>query len=499
MSKKELFYKIINHFYHGSILLVSMAWMLISCSGSIGAYTDENREPKIEPDYTDITIPPNIAPLNFIINEDAKEFKVHIYSLSGDGILVKSTDNRILIPQGKWEYLLKKCKGTELLIDVYMRKKNGWVKFETIVNQVAVEPIDSYLVYRLFDQGFEAWNKMGIYQRCLENFKVSPVIVNDMSNGNCINCHTFNEHKSNTMLFHMREKVPGTIIYKNGAISKVNTKTDKTITPGMFSSWHPEGKYIAFSNNRNPVFFNAIHDKLRETVDTLSDLILYDSERNIVYKYPELASDERFETFPSWSPDGKYLYFCSAVAKPVNMLKEIEYDILRIPFNAETHQFGEIDTVVYSSLNGLSSSFPRISPDGKYLLFCLSSYGNFSIWNSTSDLYIKNLESGEIFMPDINSEFAESYHSWSANGKWIVFSSKRADGFGTLPYFAYFDNFGNTHKPFLLPQKDPEFYRTFLKSYNIPELVTSKIPLKPIDFLEIIRSKPLDASFDQVE
>jgi len=473
--------------------------MFVSCSPGIKTYTDEKREPKIEPDYSDITIPPNIAPMNFIINEEAKEYRVHLYSLSGEGIIIKSTGNRIQIPSGKWEALLSECKGTELLIDVYMKKSNGWVKFETIINQVAMEPIDSYLVYRLFDQGFEAWNKMGIYQRCLENFEVSPVMVNDMSEGNCMNCHTFNKNNSNTMLFHMREKVPGTIIYKNGVITKVNTKTDQTITPGMFPAWHPDGRYIAFSNNRNPVFFNSIHDKLRETVDTLSDLILYDSEKNIVYKYPELASNDRFETFPSWSPDGKYLYFCSAIALPLNNLKDIRYDLLRISFNSDTHQFGKIDTVVYSTSDGLSSSFPRISPDGKFLLFCMSSYGNFSIWNSTSDLYIQNLETGETFMPDINSEHAESYHTWSSNGRWIVFSSKRADGFGTLPYFVYFDNMGNTHKPFLLPQRDPEFYTTFLRSYNIPELVTSKIDLKPNDFSGILRSEPSDASFEPMK
>lgn len=498
-KEKKLSVEMCGIFCLLKVTIIILTGMFVSCSLGIKTYTDEKREPKIEPDYSDITIPPNIAPMNFIINEEAKEYRVHMYSLSGDGIIIKSTGNRIQIPSGKWEKLLAECKGTELLIDVYMKKSEGWVKFETIINQVAMEPIDSYLVYRLFDQGFEAWNKMGIYQRCLENFEVSPVMVNDMSEGNCMNCHSFNKNNSNTMLFHMREKVPGTIFYKNGVITKVNTKTDQTITPGMFPAWHPDGRYIAFSNNRNPVFFNSIHDKLRETVDTLSDLILYDYEKNIVYKYPELASNDRFETFPSWSPDGKYLYFCSATALPLNNLKDIRYDLLRISFNSDTHQFGKIDTVVYSTSDGLSSSFPRISPDGKFLLFCMSSYGNFSIWNSTSDLYIQNLETGETFMPDINSEHAESYHTWSSNGRWIVFSSKRADGFGTLPYFVYFDNMGNTHKPFLLPQRDPEFYRTFLRSYNIPELVTSKIDLKPNDFSGILRSEPSDASFEQMK
>lgn len=481
------------------IFMIVLTGLLYSCSVSISDYTDENREPQIEPDYSDITIPPNIAPLNFMINETAEKYKVHMYSLNGEGMIVASTDKKINIPAGKWEKLLVQCRGGDLFIDIYMKQEGDWKKFETIINQVANEPIDSYLVYRIFDQGFEAWNKMGIYQRCLENFEVSPIMINDMSKGNCMNCHSFNKNNSNTMLFHMREKVPGTVIYRNGNITKVNTKTDQTISPGIFPAWHPDGRYIAFSLNHNPVFFNAIHNKLRETVDTLSDLILYDSETNIIFKYPELASKDRFETFPSWSADGNFLYFCSADALPINKLREIRYDILRISFNPDTRQFGTVDTIVPASSNGLSASFPRISPDGKYLLFCMSSYGNFSIWNSTSDLYIKDLETGEIFKPDINSNHSESYHTWSSTGRWIVFSSKVLDGFGTLPYFSYFDQNGTAHKPFLLPQKNPEFYKTFLKSYNVPELVTSKVGLNPRDFSDILGSEPSKATFETLK
>jgi hypothetical protein len=476
--------------------LIFTLMMLFSCSGKVTEYTNERSEPPINPDYSGITIPPNIAPLNFMVDVPGDRYKVHLYSLTGEGILITSDEKGIKIPGEKWRKFLNKCRGMEVLMDIYVRQQGKWKKFETIINQVANEPIDSYMVYRLFDAGFEAWNKMGIYQRCLENFEVSPLMVNEISQNNCMNCHTFNKNNSNTMMFHLREKVAGTIIYKDGKIWKVNTKTDQTITPGMFASWHPGGRYIAFSNNHNPVFFNAIHDKLRETVDTLSDVVLYDTEKNIIHKFAELATQEKFETFPSWSPDGKYLYFCSANAAPINKMKDIRYDILRISFDQETLQFGKIDTVVYSTADSLSASFPRVSPDGKHLLFCMSSYGNFSIWNSTSDLYLLNLETGKLTMPMINSKEAESYHTWSSNGRWIVFSSKRGDGFGTLPYLTYFDINGTAHKPFVLPQKAPDFYNTFLRSYNIPELVTSKVNLDPDDFFPILKTDPVQASFE---
>lgn len=477
-------------------ILIILTGLIFSCSDSQSGFIEINRKPQIVPDYSDITIPPNIAPLNFTINEKGEKYIVKLQSKNEDGICITSTNRNIRISLGKWKALLKQCKGKDLFIEVFIKQEGCWSKFQSIINHVVTDSIDSYLVYRLFDQGFIFWNRMGIYQRCLENFDETPIMINELSDYNCMNCHSFCKNNSHTMLFHMRVKNLGTIIYRNNKMTKVNTKTNQTISPGMFPAWHPNGRYVAFSVNHNPAVFHSEHDQFRDAIDTLSDLILYDTETNKISNCNAIASKERLETFPSWSPDGRYLYFCSAKALPFNKYKQVHYDLLRIGFDPATHQFGTIDTIVFASSMDLSASFPRISPDGKYLLFCLSRYGNFSIWHSESDLYLKNLENGEITKPDINSDQSESYHTWSSNGRWIVFSSKRLDGFGTLPYFAYFDVKGKAHKPFILPQKNPEFYKTFLKSFNVPELVTSKVALNPRDFSAIVRSEPINASFE---
>ena len=75
----------------------------------------------------------------------------------------------------------------------------------------------------------------------------------------------------------------------------------------------------------------------------------------------------------------------------------------------------------------------------------------------------------------INSPKAESYHSWSSNGRWIIFSSRREDGSYTILYISYFDKKGNAHKPFVLPQKDPQFYKRNFKSYNVPEFIVKPV------------------------
>jgi dipeptidyl aminopeptidase/acylaminoacyl peptidase len=228
-------------------------------------------------------------------------------------------------------------------------------------------------------------------------------------------------------------------------------------------------------------------------------LIIFDAETNTVFKSPKIATEKNFETFPCWSPDGKSLYFCSARALPQDKFDQIRYDLLRIAFNPGTMQLGEIDTIISANRIGKSISFPRISPDGKYLMFCMSNYGNFSIWHKESDLYLLNLESKEITKLDINSDQTESYHQWSSNGRWIVFSSRRRNGLYTRPYFSCFDKDGNAQKPFLLPQKDPGFYEDFLKSYNVPEFVTSKVDIDPRDLYEVIRSKPESAKVEYIK
>ncbi|MDO9340326.1 MAG: hypothetical protein Q7T72_07355 [Bacteroidales bacterium] len=479
-------------------LLILTGIILSACSGNIPTFTESDRGVQILPDYTGITLPPNIAPLNFTINENAEKYLVKIFEVGGETIIITSSTGNIRIPEGKWKKLLQRCKGKDMFVEIFIKKDGGWLKFPAIINHVAVDPIDGYVVYRLIDPGFEFWNKMGIYQRCLENFVERPIIINNMSDDNCMNCHSFCRNNSHTMMFHMRSKYAGTVIYRNGKVKKVNTKTDQTISPGVYPAWHPGGRYIAFSVNQIVQAFHSVRQIKVEVTDTLSDLIVYDAKQNEVFTSPVITSKDQFETFPTWSPNGKYLYYCSARALPLGKYNQIRYDLLRISFDTATYRFGAVDTIVSASRDGHSVSFPRISPDGRYLLFCMSDFGNFTIWHAESDLILKNLESGEISKPEINSPQSESYHTWSSDGRWIVFSSRRIDGLFTRLYFSYFDTTGKAHKPFLLPQKDPEFYTTFLKSYNVPELITTEVELNPRKLMKAVHSEPIRATFKDI-
>ena len=122
---------------------------------------------------------------------------------------------------------------------------------------------------------------------------------------------------------------------------------------------------------------------------------------------------------------------------------------------------------------------PRMSPDGRYMLYTSTAYGNFTVWHKDADLVLVDLESGERQEADRwNSDEAESYHSWSGNSRWVVFSTRRTDGDYTRLCLGYISSDGTLGKAFLLPQKDPEQNMRLMKSYNIPEFATSKISPK---------------------
>ena len=188
----------------------------------------------------------------------------------------------------------------------------------------------------------------------------------------------------------MRDKYAGTYLIDGDKIEKLNTKTEQTISPLVYPSWHPSGKYVAFSVNQTSQSFHS-NDKNRvEVFDSQSDVVVYDTEKHEIISTPAIRTKEAFETFPTFSPDGRTLYFCTAEARSMpHEYSEVKYNLCSIAFDPVTRSFAsEIDTLYNVRENGKSVSFPRVSPDGKFLLFTLSGYGNFSIWHKDADLYI---------------------------------------------------------------------------------------------------------------
>ena len=485
-------------FFRKHLYLVFFLPLLYSCiTRPDGDISVSELAPKLEPDYSEVTIPPNIAPLNFIIKETGSAYFVKISSAAGPEIEVSSKNGKIEIPERSWRKMLQNNNGNEFKVDIYsMDKQDKWSKFKTFTNRIAPEPIDPYLYYRLLYPGYESWAELSINLRNLENFKSESIIENSVVDENCINCHSFNNGKTDDFLFHVRGSLGVTYFYSKDRFKKINLKTNEMKNGAVYPRWHPSGKFVAFSSNKIIQRFHAAYNKKVEVSDLESSLVLYDMEKNEIMNI-ELANKEKFmDTFPEWSPDGKYLYFCRApqIGEQYDY-KQIKYNLFRVPFDIDNRSFGEVELVFDAAQINKSIAFPRISPNGKFLVLTVCDYGTFPIWHKEADLYSIDLENFKATRLDLNSDFTDSYHSWSSNGKWLVFSSKRGDGLTARPYISYIEENGVSEKPFILPQKDPEFYQRFLKSFNIPEFSTFKIDLNPGEIRKLAKTAATPAKW----
>lgn len=453
--------------------------ILMACTKDINIVKDYQEIPEIYPDYIDVTIPPNIAPLNFRLSQQVDDARLTIY-YNEDSLNVFYKDGQFFIPPHPWTKLLEESKGKDILLTISVKEEIGWATYSPFKMHVVADPIDSHLAYRLIEPGYEVWNEMGIYQRNLETYEESPIIENKHTGNGCMNCHSFRQQDPTNMMLHTRGVYPSTIIVKGDTIEKLNTKTDETISPLVYPSWHPSGNFIAFSVNNTFQEFHTSDRKRVEVYDSASDVVVYDLRNHELISAPQLFSKNEFESFPTFSPDGKTLYFSTSPAQ--NMpegYKDVKYSICAIDFNPITREFGNVvDTIFNARIENKSASFPRVSPNGKYLLYTQGDYGGFFIWHKEANLCIANLELKQHYtLDEANSKDSESYHSWGSNSKWIVFSSRRLDGLYTRPFIAHIDDEGKAHKAFVVPQQNVAHYSKLMKSFNVPELIKGKVEI----------------------
>ena len=478
----------VNIRHHQFLLFIVL--IFTGCSDPVQITGKLGETPEIFPDYAGVTIPENIAPLHFKLEQNNYQATCLLLESEGKKLEIKGRDGSFYIPAKGWKDLLRTAKGKKIEVTVCVKTEGKWFGFEPFSWHVAAEPVDPYIAYRLIDPGYALWNEMGIYQRDIGTFKQSAVVENKMTGGNCMNCHSFHNQDPDKMLFHMRKTYAGTYLIDGGAIEKLETKTNRTISALVYPSWHPSGKYIAFTVNDTRQAFHMNDPNRIEVFDMASDVVVYDIEKRELVTVSQLFSNQCFETFPTFSPDGRTLFFCTAdVQQFPDDFDQVKYSLCAISFDPEKRTFGtSVDTLYNAKNMNKSVSLPRVAPNGKFLLYTLSSYGNFFIWHKDADLYMVNLETQEHYpLAEANSDFAESYHSWSSNSSWIVFSSRRIDGLYTHSYFSHIDEHGKASKPFVLPQKDTDYYKNFTKSYNIPEFIKGKIRTSQQDIVNIAR------------
>ena len=458
--------------------------------------------PPIYPDYCDVTIPRNIAPLNFLLRADGCEaIQVDVRgadtaSTDQQSITLNTGGSEAVFGLDDWRELLQQASEAGVPLNVTITALIGgrWIQYKPFHWAVVKDTIDPYLTYRLIEPDYEVFNHLQIQQRCVENFDVNAIGHHEQLENRCMNCHTFANADPQLSMMYVRGSGGGAILNRNGQLQKLN------IPGSVYFGFSPSGRYIAYSTQSIIPAFHSLASKRLEVFDAQSNIFVADLQAQHIISSPLTSDSLKFETFPTFSPDGRYIYYCVAdsVALPRD-IRKLQYALVRIPFDEQTGLFGtQVDTLFSPRLSPLaphhsSVCHPRISPDGRHLLYTVADYGTFPIWHPEADLWMMDLQTGTVdTLALVNSARSDTYHSWSSNSRWFVFASKRDDGLYGKPYFCYVDTAGHAHKPFCLPQKSPLFYDNCLKSFNAPELGRGKLPFDVSDVARAMKQTAID-------
>ena len=276
-------------------------------------------------------------------------------------------------------------------------------------------------------------------------------------------------------------------------------KDDGDATYGLLSQVSPDGRYVISTVKDRAVFVATPGIEFSQLFFPIKGiLVVYDTRTG---KYQPLpgADDPRFvQSNPTWSPDGKSIVFArskayqkDSIANATSVLlsekdvpefvkdkQPFKFDLYRIPFNGG--RGGRAEPIEGASHNGKSNYFAKFSPDGKWIVFCKAE--NYMLLMPDSELYIIPAAGGEARRLRANTRLMNSWHSWSSNGRWLVFSSKANTPYTQL-FLTHIDENGDSTPPVVL-----ERFTGTDRAANIPEFVNL-----PADGIVNIKEQFLDA------
>lgn len=455
--------------------------LLSSCSDKPENAVKSAELPKIYPDYIGVTIPDGIAPMDFDLTTDDYDCVDVRVKGSKCGEL-HSNGDIVDFDIDDWHTLTRQNRGGKLTFTVTVKQDGKWTQYRDFTMNVSPYALGEWgLTYRRIAPGYEVYGHMGIYQRDLSSFDETAIFDNRAVPGACVNCHTANRTNPDQSTFHIRGAHGATFIHHDGTDELLKAKNDSIHGSMVYPYWHPSGRYCAYSTNDTHQSFHSVANERIEVFDQSSDVFVYEPKTHKLILDTLLMTRDHYETYPVFSPDGRTLYFCSAHAEPIpSGYKDIRYNICRTSFNPTDGTFGSrVDTVFNARAIGKSATHPRPSYDGRYLMFTMSDYGCFPIWHKEADNWLLDLRTGEARpLTAANSGDTDSWHNWSTNSHWFVFTSRRDDGLYTRLYISSVDDRGNATKPFLLPQRNPKkYYGELLDSYNTPDFTSRPVKL----------------------
>ena len=310
-------------------------WLMASCASTPEHVSKVNQLPDIYPDYIGVTIPADIAPLNFNLADEDIDC-MDVVARGSKGGELHTNGDWADFDIADWQALTQQNRGGKITLTVCVEKDGQWTQYNDFDIYVSKDNLDEWgLTYRRIKPGYEVGGDIGIYQRNLSNFDETAILAETVVPGRCFNCHTANRTNPNRITLQMRGEGGGTMIQKDGKQAWVETKTDSTKAAGSYSYWHPQGDYVAMAvNSVHQSFFTGTGQRI-EVYHKFSNVEVLDTRTNELILSPLLQTED-LEIFPAFSHDGKWLYY--STSKPCKVPAEYEKvkcSICRIGFDAE--------------------------------------------------------------------------------------------------------------------------------------------------------------------